>query len=584
MFIVFEGIDGSGKTTLSNKVAAALKARSLPVRHIRADGKYASRVSEAIRELGRDARNLALVPEAEMLLYVARDVQLIEEVVRPALRDGDIVVADRFLYTAEVLARHGRHLSAAYTDPILGAAAGGLVPDLIVLCDVDPALARARRRAAKLAAADRRPPARKGLSGVGLQHRIRRGYLALAAAAPERWAVVDNDAPLDEVVAAVTDLIDCARAAGVRASLQHFRRDVVARLRLGGAAPMASTPDEALELFLRRVDRYAEREPNVAAHLLGGLAGPPVDDRRRRLAARAPEAVLAGLAGQNDDVSWELRNWLWEQKPRATALTLLGLPAANRRAASMRAALADMAPTEVATSLEGVDGEDADSLRDRLFRHSPEAVVGSLAQQASQSAWSLRERWLAWHREDLASRYEIALVAALSVTGLRDDRAWRLRDSARVAAPVATLASLAGVLGDTAWRWREEYLAHAPKTVMQTLVGVVDERAWTLRAAVAADCKEALDSIVAVDGPRAWSLRETYADVWPSTVVKSLGPLADGARGRALIARQLTAYPNSLSLLKHASAVALGVHRLRSVSNEERKATESTGGPHGQVR
>src|SRR5262245_4463337 len=223
MFIVFEGIDGSGKTTVSNQVAAALVARGLTVRHIRAEGKYASRVSEAIRELGRDARNLDLVPEAEMLLYVARDVQLIEEVVRPALRDGQIVIADRFLYTAEVLAQHGRHLPGSYTDPILAAAARGLVPDLVVLCDVDPALARSRRRAAKLAAADRRPPARKGLAGVGLQHRIRRGYLALAAAAPERWVVVDNDGPLDDVVAAVADLIDGARAAGVRSALDRFR-------------------------------------------------------------------------------------------------------------------------------------------------------------------------------------------------------------------------------------------------------------------------------------------------------------------------------------------------------------------------
>jgi dTMP kinase len=371
MFVVFEGIDGSGKTTLSNKVAATLGARGMPVRHIRADGKYASRVSEAIRELGRDARNLALVPEAEMLLYVARDVQLIEEVVRPALRDGDVVIADRFLYTAEVLGRHGRHLSGAYTDPILAAAAGGLAPDLVVLCDVDPALARARRRAAKLAAADRRPPARKGLAGVGLQHRLRRGYLALAAAAPERWVVVDNDQPLDEVVAAVTDLIDAARAAGVRPALEHHRRDVVARLRMGGAAHLVSTPAEALEVFLRRVDRYAEREPNVAAHLLGGLAGPGVDERRRRLAARVPEAVLAGLAGQDDGVSWELREWLWAQKPRATALTLLDLPAASRRAASMRASLADMAPAEVATSLAGIDDEDANALRDKAVPAQP---------------------------------------------------------------------------------------------------------------------------------------------------------------------------------------------------------------------
>ena len=346
--------------------------------------------------------------------------------------------------------------------------------------------------------------------------------------------------------------------------MDHFRRDAVARVGPGSGFQPPATSDEALELFLRRVDRYAEREPNVAAHLLGGLAGPGVDERRRRLAVRVPEAVLAGLAGQDDEVSWELRQWLWEQKPMATALTLLGLPAANRRAAAMRAALAGMAPTQVATSLEGVDGEDANVLRDRLFQHSPEAVVASLAQLASQAAWSLRERWLAWHREELASRYELALVAALSVTGLRDDRAWRLREQTRAVAPVATLASLAGVFGDAAWRWREEHLAHAPKIVMQTLVGVDDERAWKLRTAVAADCKEALDSIVALDGPRAWSLRETYADAWPSTVVKSLGPLADGVRGRALIERQLAAHPNSLSLLKHASAVALGVHRLKA--------------------
>jgi dTMP kinase len=563
MFVVFEGIDGSGKTTLSNQVASTLSARGVPVRHVRADGKYASRVSEAIRELGRDARNLELVPEAEMLLYVARDIQLIEEVVRPALRDGHVVIADRFLYTAEVLAQHGRHLPAAYTDPILAAAARGLTPDLVVLCDVDPALARARRRAAKLAAADRRPPARKGLSGVGLQHRLRRGYLALAAAAPQRWVVVDNDAPLEEVVAAVADLVDGARAGGVPSSLERFRRDAGARL-AAAASPHASTPAEALQIFLRRLDRYAEREPNVAAHLLGGLAGPGVDERRRSLAARVPAAVLAGLAGQDDEVSWELRDWLWEQKPRAAALTLVGLPADNRRAASMRAALSDMAPAEVAKSLAGIDGEEANGLRDRLFRHSPEAVVASLARLVSQDAWMLRERWLAWHREELASRYEVALVAATSVTGLRDDRAWRLREAARTAAPVAALASLAGVLGDVAWRWREASLRHAPKIVMQTLLGVEDERAWAFRAAVAGDCKEAVDSIVALDGPRAWALREAYADVWPSTVVKSLGPLADGTRGRALIARQLAAHPNSLSLLKHVSAVALGVHRLKS--------------------
>ena len=111
------------------------------------------------------------------------------------------------------------------------------------------------------------------------------------------------------MIAAVTDLIDAARAAGVRAvarAVPAGARSSRASAWAGRALPV-STPADALEVFLRRVDRYAEREPHVAAHLLGGLAGPGVDERRRQLAARVPQAVLAGLAGQDDGVSWELR-------------------------------------------------------------------------------------------------------------------------------------------------------------------------------------------------------------------------------------------------------------------------------------
>ena len=100
MFIAFEGIDGSGKTTLSNRVATALRERDLTVEHAREGGWFASRVTQAIRDLCRDARNLALVPRAELLLYVAREIQLAEEVVVPALSRTDIVITDRYLYTA----------------------------------------------------------------------------------------------------------------------------------------------------------------------------------------------------------------------------------------------------------------------------------------------------------------------------------------------------------------------------------------------------------------------------------------------------------------------------------------------------
>src|SRR5262249_12295741 len=184
MFVVFEGIDGSGKTTISNRAAAALRVRGLTVEHVREGGAFASGVTQRIRDFCRDARNLALTPRAEFLLYVAREVQLGEEALGPALRRADVVIADRYLYTAEVLAREGRDLPAALVRPVLDAAAGGLWPDLALLIDVEPSVARGRRKVAKINSPDQRPGSRKGLAGSGLQQRLREGYRALAAREP----------------------------------------------------------------------------------------------------------------------------------------------------------------------------------------------------------------------------------------------------------------------------------------------------------------------------------------------------------------------------------------------------------------
>jgi dTMP kinase len=89
-----------------------------------------------------------------------------------------------------------------------------------------------------------------------------------------------------------------------------------------------------------------------------------------------------------------------------------------------------------------------------------------------------------------------------------------------------------------------------------------------MRLAVASECKEALDGISGIPDPPAWQLREEYADVWPSTVVKSLGPLADEPRGDELVRRLLGSYSTNLSLLKHAAGIALGAHRF-SLDDDE---------------
>lgn len=231
MLVVFEGIDGSGKTTLSNRVAAELRRAGRSVRHAREGGQFASRVTQAIRDVCRDARNLALAPRTELLLYVAREVQLLEEIVRPALSEADVVIADRFIYTAEVLAQHGRGLPAEVVGPIIAAArASGdkrlpaIEPDMVVLVDVDPSVARGRRKIAKIVASDRRSPSRKGLAGSGMQIRLRDGYRALAARDPRRWIVLDNsDADVDAQVARITALILSAQANGVGPAIAETR-------------------------------------------------------------------------------------------------------------------------------------------------------------------------------------------------------------------------------------------------------------------------------------------------------------------------------------------------------------------------
>jgi dTMP kinase len=562
MFVVFEGIDGSGKTTVSNRVATRLREGGLTVEHLREGGKFTSAVTQALREFGRDARNLALTPQAEFFLYSTRDVQLLDEMIRPALGRTDVVIADRFLYSAEILARFGRGLPESFVRPVLDVAAGGLQPDLVILIDVDPHLARARRQVAKILTPDRRPPSRKGLSGVGMQLRFAAGYHQLAAADPGRWVVADNQGDVDATVARVLGLIQDAARNGVAAAVERWRAANSATT----SPRTLSTPDEALEVFLQWIDARAAREPQVAAYFLGGLFGRGIDDRRRKLVERAPEVVLAGLSGLEDAVSWELRDALSARFPGRVARTLARLPHQHPRARRLRAALVGMAPIDVVASLEGIGDDEAWGLRDRIYSTAPDVVVGSTATLGDGRAWATRNRWLADRGGPAAlATYEVARVACKAITGLDDEAAWQLRKAAREAAPIAALHSLLGVAGERSWKWRHKFLQRAPKAVFATLRASDDPRAWEMRERMAGTCKEAIDSLQGLDGSGGWALRERCADVWPSTVLKSLGPLASTPRGQALVQRQLQRHAGNISLLKHAAAIAVGANVVNEV-------------------
>jgi dTMP kinase len=557
MFVVFEGIDGSGKTTVSNLVVERLRASGLSVKHLRAEGKFASVVSESIRSLARDSKNIDLVPRAEFLLYVARDVQLIDELMSDALRTHDVVVADRFLYTAEVLARFGRAVPKGYVEPILAAASAGLSPDLVILVDVDPVLARARRKASKLINQDARPPSRKGLSGVGLSHRLRRGYLELSAGDPERWVVLKNEAILEHAVTRVTDLISGAVREGARSAIAHFRAEEHVQK---ASTKNLHGPEDALGKLLDWLHSRANPEPQVAAYVLSGLSGPEVDEMRSALARKVPNVILSGLSGLVDDVSWQIRTELAEERPHAVARSLGGRVALDERAAGLRAQLLEVARDEVLRSITQLRDDDSYALRERYFAAHPEAVMNSLSGHDTERAWALRKAYLKKNEKRLLEDYEIARAVAKSVNGLGSEQAFALRERASHAAPLSSLSSISRLTCEQSFALRARYLRRAPKLVMESLRRISTPRAWEMRRETAREIKEAVDSIVELDDAEAWQLREDYADVWPSTVVKSLGLLADSERGAALLRRQLARHAENISLLKHAAAVALKTH------------------------
>jgi len=196
-FIVFEGGEGSGKST-----QAALLAERLGALLTREPGGTV--LGERCRELLLDPSLPAPTARAETLLLLAARAQHVEEVIEPALAAGRHVVCDRFDGSTLAYQGHGRGLDVAELARMTSWASCGLEPDRVVLLRVDREVARARR---SNRAADRLED-----EDAAFHSRVEHGYAALAAADPRRWRVVAGSGAVDDVaarvLAAVSDLMD----------------------------------------------------------------------------------------------------------------------------------------------------------------------------------------------------------------------------------------------------------------------------------------------------------------------------------------------------------------------------------------
>jgi len=182
VWITFEGGDGVGKTTQARLLEDWLAAEGRTVVRTREPG--GSDVGQLIRDIVLHHRG-DIAPRAEALLYAADRAHHVRAVVRPALDRGEVVIQDRYLDSSVAYQGAGRVLDADEVRGLSLWAAEGALPDVTVLLDLDPAAARARLDA------DDKPFDRLEAEKEDFHRRVREAFLALAAAEPERFLVVD---------------------------------------------------------------------------------------------------------------------------------------------------------------------------------------------------------------------------------------------------------------------------------------------------------------------------------------------------------------------------------------------------------
>jgi dTMP kinase len=195
IFITFEGIDGSGKTTQLRLLADRLRNAGRSV--VEAVEPGGTEIGRQIRAIVLDGRNTQLTPRAELLLYFASRAQNVEEVIRPALAAGHIVLCDRFTDSTLVYQGYGRGLGAEVVLALHQIACQGLQPDLTVFVDIDldESLARARGRNVTSSSSE----TRLDDESREFHQRVRDAYLDLAAREAHRFIVIDGAAGVDEV-------------------------------------------------------------------------------------------------------------------------------------------------------------------------------------------------------------------------------------------------------------------------------------------------------------------------------------------------------------------------------------------------
>jgi len=224
VFITLEGIDGTGKSTQLRLLARYLKQSGFAVRITREPG--GTKLGERIREILLDSATTRLAPLAELALMYAARAQHLQEVIRPALARGEIVLSDRYNDASFAYQGYGRKLGVKTVRAFDRIVCARTQPDLTILLDLPPRLSL--RRAQVRQSERKSNQERFEMQGMEFHKRVRRGYLAIARKDTRRVKLVPAGVPVAEVHAKIRTLVDgilARRLGGLRqnASKLSFR-------------------------------------------------------------------------------------------------------------------------------------------------------------------------------------------------------------------------------------------------------------------------------------------------------------------------------------------------------------------------
>ncbi len=198
MFITFEGPDGSGKTTQISPLSDYLIQNGYSVLITREPGGTV--IGDQIRQVLSDLKNTGMHPRSETLLFLAARAQLVEQVIKPNLEKGFIVLSDRYADSTMAYQGYGHQNDLGQIKNLINFATGGLKPDLTLLFDMDVEEGLQRK-------ADGSEWNRLDAYSLEFHQRVRKGYHILAESEPQRWVKIEAGQSPEKIRAAIREAV-----------------------------------------------------------------------------------------------------------------------------------------------------------------------------------------------------------------------------------------------------------------------------------------------------------------------------------------------------------------------------------------